>query len=278
MNNPRLFVKNLDNIEYKICSYLMRNRILNASIICSSEQIMDQLAEYMYLCRIPYSYINDRYRKLSGYRLSVFSDTKTELSYQFIKISYHINETSCRESKTQEFLFHDIVDACITDYTIDLNTVPIHLQNAEIRRMFLYAFKIAKSEIDIISPWMNASVINESLLNLMEDAFDRGVKIKIIYGLKPDSSEYSISRSRRSDEMAELMLKRFSNRKGLFFIKRDNIHYKLVLCDELYKLEGGFNYLSFNGNYNDFDIRKEGSPFGRDAKEIKLLRDYYFKE
>jgi hypothetical protein len=59
-------------------------------------------------------------------------------------------------------------------------------------------------------------------------------------------------------------------------IVRDNIHYKLVLCDDLFKLEGGYNYLSFVGDYENEDTRKEGSPYGTQVEEIRYLRKEYF--
>ena len=64
--------------------------------------------------------------------------------------------------------------------------------------------------------------------------------------------------------------------KNQLFITRDNIHYKLVLCDEKFKLEGGYNYLSFVGDYENKSTRKEGSPFGTQVDEIRFLRKEYF--
>ena len=84
-------------------------------------------------------------------------------------------------------------------------------------------------------------------------------------------------RSRRSDQVADLLRRRFADKGNQLQIRRDNIHYKLVLCDEKYKLEGGYNYLSFVGNYSEVDLRREGSPFGRDNQEIKHLRKLYFE-
>ena len=110
----------------------------------------------------------------------------------------------------------------------------------------------------------------------MEDSLSRGVRICIIYGLNPDSSEYNLSRSNRSDQVAKYLRDRFSKYGEMLSIVRDNIHYKLVLCDDLFKLEGGYNYLSFVGDYANEDTRKEGSPYGTQVEEIRYLRKEYF--
>ena len=150
------------------------------------------------------------------------------------------------------------------------------MKNEQIRKVFLKSFIVAEKEIDIISPWMNFGVVNEKFVELMEKSLKRGVIIKILYGLKPNSSEYNISRSNRSDQVARYLKEYFKKFENQLFIQRDNIHYKLVLCDEKFKLEGGYNYLSFMGDYENSDTRREGSPFGTNIDEIRFLRKEYF--
>ena len=125
---------------------------------------------------------------------------------------------------------------------------------------------------------MNFGVVNERFIELMKRSLDRGVKIKILYGLTPDYSDYNLSRSNRSDQVAKFLRDTFSDYGELLEIKRDNIHYKLVLCDEKYKLEGGYNYLSFVGDYTNEDTRREGSPYGTSVDEIRYLRREYFRD
>lgn len=277
MKKHRIIVNKMEYLEYEICSYLLRNRILKAYIHAPNQSIMDRLSEYMYLCQIPHCYIDDSFYPPLGYVLTC--STNSEGNEKLSHIYLSINENEMIPDGDEVYQLQLDGDVKITDLSesIDLDKVPIHLKNSQIRKMFLYAFKVAETEIDIISPWMNAGVIDDQFLSLMDNAFSRGVKIKIIYGLKPNSNDYNLSRSRRSDQMAEMMKTRFADKGDLFSIKRDNIHYKLVLCDEKYKLEGGFNYLSFVGNYDDPDTRHEGSPFGRDVEEIRFLREEYFE-
>lgn len=276
MKMEKITVRNASSFEYEICAYLMRKRILKAYIHLPNENIMDRLSEYLFLCHIPSRYLEDAIPGSRGYILCASDGIYGEELIPHIYISFGKDKKILEGEQGIQLVLDGDMAIEEQDDIIDLDTVPIHLQNSQIRKMFLYAFKVADTEIDIISPWMNAGVIDEDFLSLMDAAMSRGVKIKILYGLKPDSHGYNLSRSRRSDQMAELMRTRFANRGDMFWVRKDNIHYKLVLCDEKYKLEGGFNYLSFTGNYDDADTRREGSPFGRNVEEIRFLRKRYF--
>lgn len=277
MKKQHVKINNMIEFEYEICVYLMRKRIRNAIIYTPNNELADRLGEYMTHCKIPWCYKEDDMNFEVGFIISPSNEVFEKSGEKHVCIASKAEHDAPQKNSTVEFLLKSDESVINREEEIDLDSVPIHLQNSEIRRMFLYAFKIAEEEIDIISPWMNSAVINKDFLELMESALMRGVTIKILYGMNPYSDGYSISRSRRSDEVAEIMQRRFADMKDRLIIKRDNIHYKLVLCDNKYKLEGGFNYLSFIGNYSNSDTWREGSPFGRDAKEIMFLRHQYFE-
>ena len=270
-------IKSIDELNYDVCEFVLRNRIHDAAIHCTSQDVLNGLSLYLTEIGIPW----DMESKAYGISLSnefISSSTKTNL---FIAI----NEPPAIpdwNSNGVVFLLKDVEQEMLSKLSVnpdsfDIDKVPIHLQNEEIRKMFLRTFLIAEKEIDIISPWMNFSVVNNSLIHLMKCALQRGVQIRIIYGLNPSSDEYNQIRSERSDQVASRLKECFNEFGKAFTVSRDNIHYKLVLCDEKYKLEGGFNYLSFTGDYTDPNTRKEGSPFGRDVDEIRFLRKEYFK-
>ena len=145
-----------------------------------------------------------------------------------------------------------------------------HLVNEQIRSKFLETFFIAKSEIDIISPWISANVVDKELLSLMEYALKNNVKIKILYGIGNDE------RSKQTDAMASQLLQHFCKYKELFTMKKTNIHYKLLICDDKYAISGSYNFLSFRGDYDGTDNRLEGAEY-IDNKEIIInRRKYYF--
>jgi len=259
-----------EEFYYELCSFLMRNKYYKGTISCESKRTLDGLADYMTSINIPWVYSDYEEDIDIGYRLEDDSEDEDEdedTDRQLI-IQFDDKTVIKAKPKDQKRAFRRL--------EFEPFNIPIHLKNVEIRDMFLRTFQYAEEEIDIISPWMNNAVVNDEFKERMQFAMDRGVIIKIKYGLKPNDSEYNISRSVRSDKVAESLKNRFKKYyNSRLFIERDNIHYKLVLCDEKYKLEGSYNYLSFTGNYND-DTRKEGSPFGTNVEEIRQLRGDYF--
>lgn len=260
-----------EEFYYELCSYLMINQYLKGSISCESKSVLDGLRDYMISLNIPCYYADCDDKKSVGYKLIDDSDPDAEDEEDVnrdIIIDLENGTILRAEPKKIKTTFEKL--------EFEAFDQPMHLQNVEIRKMFLKTFQYAENEIDIISPWMNHAVINEEFMNRMKFALDRGVIIKIKYGLNPGNSEYSVSSSTRSDNVANKLKKKFERYLDTkFFITRDNIHYKLVLCDEKYKLEGSYNYLSFTGDYQN-DTRTEGSPFGMNVEEIRLLRSKYF--
>lgn len=270
----KITVRSSKELYYSICSALMGNGITNGIIFSRSREILDGISDYMSAVRIPWCYKFSDYKGI-GYCLS---EEEIKSDHPVISINYKGNgyvEFICPGKKAEYDLSSYRMDDIGKNEPMDMEN-PIHLKNEQIRKMFLKAFAVAEKEIDIISPWMNFSVVNEGFVQLMRKAFERGVTIKIKYGLKPNSSEFDVLRSTRSDQVAEYLRDTFMDFSGQLAIVRDNIHYKLVLCDEKFKLEGGFNYLSFIGDYSNEDTRKEGSPYGTDVKEIRYLRKEYF--
>lgn len=272
----KFIINDIEELNYSVCSFLLKNKVMAVTIHCSESAILNSLSVYMIEIGIPFGNKNEGICLSSSY--TIVNDTKLHIIIQ------PISDFVLKNLDSKNVIFFELhnlatekINELICDFkTFDISKVPFHLQNQEIKKMFLQTFLIAEKEIDIISPWMNGSVVNKALISLMENALNRGVKIKIIYGLDSDDNEYNLSRSARSDQTASLLVNKFSKHKGLFFVNRANIHYKLVLCDEKYKLEGSYNYLSFTGDYEDDSTRIEGSPFGRNPKEICYLREKYF--
>ena len=271
-------VKEIKELNYDICESILRNRYHDCIIHCPSSGIVDSIALYMTEIGIPWSFVSN------GNGISISTDYDLSLNAIHICVVIDNKMPFLKKDSDKLFVFclrdieQEAIDALATDPdTFDIDRVPLHLQNEEIRKMFLKTFIIAETEIDIISPWMNFSVVNDSLINLMRQALQRGVMIRIIYGLLPGSDEFDQFRSSRSDQVADRLSELFSDFGDAFKVSRDNIHYKLVLCDEKYKLEGGYNYLSFTGDYSDPNTRREGSPFGRNIDEIRYLRKEYFQ-
>ena len=255
-----LEIKSINELNYSICAWILRNRAYHVSIHCLSEKIIGSLEIYMTEIGIPWGVKESGTAGIRFYQ--DYSDLDSDELHIIITDSIDDSSRAKMMSNVFVFLLRDITQEEIeslvqTPDTFDIDAVPIHLQNEEIRKMFLQSFIIVQDELDIIS-------------------LRRGVKIRIIYGLLPNADGYDRARSDRSDMVAARLRERLAGYEDAFRVTRDNIHYKLVLCDERFKLEGGYNYLSFTGDYSDPNTRREGSPFGRDVMEIRYLRKEYF--
>lgn len=147
-----------------------------------------------------------------------------------------------------------------------------HLINEQIRNKFIETFFIAEEEINIISPWISETVVDDEFIELLEDTLNRNVTIKILYGIGENNDE----RNKKSESIASLLINKFEKYRNLFKIKKDNIHYKLLLCDDKYLISGSFNFLSFKGDYEGYDNRIEGAEYIENKEDIYLKRNIYF--
>jgi uncharacterized protein (DUF697 family) len=154
------------------------------------------------------------------------------------------------------------------------------LSNSEIPNWMLYALRQAKNEIDIMSPWANRRVAN-GLRSDMEKALDRGVTLKILYGLH-ERSDQQKERLNRTTQVIEEMRIWFRPYGGLFRARDiaethnpSGTHGKLFICDESFYLLGSFNFLSFDGDYEDGG-REEIAEMSRDIDLLRWYRKRYF--
>lgn len=152
------------------------------------------------------------------------------------------------------------------------------LVNQDIRNEFIKIINEAKTEIDIISPWMNKHVVDQILLDKLNRAAERGVSIKILYGIgTPNSSnnKEDKSRTKRSDDCARKIYSSIRN-KDKIHIMKTNTHAKLILCDDDRYLITSFNTLSFDGAYIGDDQREELAELSHDKTNLQAYREHYF--
>lgn len=147
------------------------------------------------------------------------------------------------------------------------------LHNEEIRKILEESIRSAKHEVDIISPWANYQVMN-SLKKDFQSAINRGVVIKIVYGIgdfASDNESGADHRNVRTDKVMNEFYQHFkqSNR---FKIQKDNTHIKLLICDNSYYVQGSFNFLSYDGS----DDRNELAQYSEDKKLLEILKEAYF--
>lgn len=141
------------------------------------------------------------------------------------------------------------------------------LHNKEIRDQFLQAFTDAKETLCISSPWLGYSVINDEFKQLIETTLQRGVTIKIRYGIGNNNDD---SRNNATNTIAQDLQNRFHNYENFIMIKA-NAHSKILICDNSYYLLGSYNYLSFSGKYDNSDLREEESIYSTNKQIIETL-------
>lgn len=244
---PTLKILNEDKLENnKVNFYLIYNNINNKQEFINKLKKLDNelnIIVFTNLNNIDSNQIIENGFKIDTYRKSFISRLNNTSMYEEIELE--IKEES---------------------YTGN------HLINEQIRNKFIETFFIAEKEINIISPWISEVVVDDEFIELLENTLKRNVTIKILYGIG-ENDDY---RNKKSENIASSLISRFKKYGNLFKIKKDNIHYKLLLCDDKYLISGSFNFLSFKGDYEGYDNRAEGAEYIENKEDINLKRKIYF--
>lgn len=149
------------------------------------------------------------------------------------------------------------------------------IRNEQIHKMLIKAITTAQKEIDIWSPWITFHVVDEKFQNYLQDALDRGVAVRIRYGIgNVDSKDESDSRSQKTESVANALRKKF--REKDFKMKRVNDHSKLFMCDDKFYVLTSFNPLSFDGDYTKKGVRGETGEISRNINNIHAYRERFF--
>lgn len=129
------------------------------------------------------------------------------------------------------------------------------------------AFGVAASRIVIISPWIRAGVVNTSFIGKLTSCLERGVNVRIEYGIgRVDRNEKDSDKSARGH--LESLSKTYEN---FSLIKRGNSHAKVLLVDDKYFVTTSFNWLSFRGD-PDQPFREE---WGTYVEGAEIVNAYY---
>ena len=104
------------------------------------------------------------------------------------------------------------------------------------------AFRSAKREVIIVSPWVTREVTDD-LEEDMKQFLDRGGTIRIGYGYPRDQDHKRLQTERTVDR-----LKRTLQSDRFHAIRLGDTHEKILLCDERFVVVGSYNWLSFRGD------------------------------
>jgi len=152
-----------------------------------------------------------------------------------------------------------------------------YIMNYKIREKFIDYLENAEESLYIISPWMNNYIINNEFIESFEKLLERGVKVRIIYGISSKDEVKEDYRNANTDNIAQ-KLKSIGEPYGdLFKISHGQTHEKLLICDRKYYINGSFNFLSYSGESTG-KFRNEGSTYSKNKKLIEQTIKLRFNE
>lgn len=149
------------------------------------------------------------------------------------------------------------------------------LENREIRNKFDEALKFAKKEIDIFCPWISPKVVDETMKDKFRRLLENKVIIKIRYGIGNLSNGNNTNKNDKTQQYAQELQKEFKMYPN-FKMYLDNSHAKLFICDDKFYVISSFNILSFSGDYDGTDMRRELGEYSTNKQILERYRKQYF--
>ncbi|MBM6761861.1 phospholipase D-like domain-containing protein [Megamonas hypermegale] len=149
------------------------------------------------------------------------------------------------------------------------------LENREIRNKFDEALKSAEKEIDIFCPWISPKVVDETMKDKFRRLLEKKVVIKIRYGIGNLSNGNNTNRNDKTQQYAQELQKEFKMYPN-FKMLLDNSHAKLFICDDKFYVISSFNILSFKGDYDGQDMRRELGEYSTNKQILERYRKQYF--
>lgn len=154
-----------------------------------------------------------------------------------------------------------------------------HLVNNEIKEAFYRALDDGTEEVCIISPWLGKWILSDQhgLMPRFKKLLDRGATLKIAYGISNHSYNREDSRNIMADSVARDLRNKFKKYGAKFQIQKVSTHHKLLICDNSFYVQGSYNLLSNQGNFEDPSMWHEGAEYSEDPVMINTLKTRYFK-
>lgn len=162
------------------------------------------------------------------------------------------------------------------------------LSNNQIKSFFRRALGLingkpsAEEELDIISPWISSSVIDDTdpehgynFKESFQTLLNKNVIIKILYGIS-----YGNKEQQKRDEITKACVNKLKTWFGEypnFKLRETNTHRKLFICDRSYYVISSMNILSNKGNFESASAWSEGGEASRDQDLIDTYRNRDFQ-
>ena len=148
------------------------------------------------------------------------------------------------------------------------------LKTEEHRQVLLDAIDRSQSELTLVSAWINRRAFDYEVSRKIASAIERGVTVRIAWGLGARGAGPDAYRNRAKAESALSALKRVipKNVEGRLVIKRADTHEKFIICDDLFCAWGSFNWLSYRGELDE-GYRRETSLYSERCQDILMWKN-----
>lgn len=155
----------------------------------------------------------------------------------------------------------------------------VRVETAEHRVLLERAFKHAKEQIIIISPWLAREVV-VGLESAIREAITRGVWIRIGWGFSDETRDQV--KEKASKEMADYLLStmggeqrtRTPEKGGLQIVRLGNSHEKVLVVDTNFCVVTSFNWLSFRADPKRKHRRETGVRIGVPAHVAAFREEF----
>ncbi len=146
------------------------------------------------------------------------------------------------------------------------------------RPLLFEAIKRARYEVTIVSAWINPRTLDNELCRTMTTAVERGVKIRIAWGLGTtqavNSQGSTVDRNfiGANEALSRLKQRMPPNCKDQLAVRRTETHEKFIICDDVFCAWGSFNWLSYRGEVDD-GYRRETSYYSERQSDLELWKE-----
>ena len=148
------------------------------------------------------------------------------------------------------------------------------VKTEEHRHLLLEAINRAKSELTLVSAWINSDALDNEIRRALARTINAGTKVRIAWGFGINGgrgSEAARNRARGNNALNELRKLIRRDRRENLTVKLTQTHEKFIICDDLFCAFGSFNWLSYRG-LRDRGYRRETSFYSERKGDINLWK------
>lgn len=144
------------------------------------------------------------------------------------------------------------------------------IKTEEHRPLLLDAIDQSQSELTLVSAWIGADAFDGELCGKLRQAMERGVEVRIAWGLGTRRGPESDRNLAKGKGALERLTRGIPQElRGQLKEKRTETHEKFIICDNRFCVFGSFNWLSYRGA-RDRGYRRETSLYSERPADIAL--------